>query len=576
MTTNAPADKPPNKAPQPAPQPSLRIKIDGREIPYEPGDTIIRAAHRAGIDIPHYCWHPGLSVAANCRMCLVEVLPPPGRPAMMLDILRWDPEKKDYVPDRKPKLLPACQQGCSPGLEVLSDASTHVDEARAAVQELLLLNHPVDCPICDQAGECRLQDYWLEHQRTGKRMQQEIVHKPKAVVFGPTIVYDAERCIVCTRCIRVSSELAKDPVLSIRERGNLGEVVVSPGRQLDHDYTLMTEHVCPVGALTAIDFRFKARVWFLRSAPTVCQGCATGCNAFLDYDPRTNTPHRHRPRENLDVNKYWMCDEGMLSYRRAVENRLATPLVGGEDATLDEALLAAKDQLKGHSNDPSKMAIVLSAQHSNEDNFALVTFAKTYLGAGDFFVSGRALGRGDDILMSEDKNPNTRGVMQIASTTQPRPFAELEKAVEAGRYAFVIALGSELEVEAGPARAALSKLKGLVTIAAHDGPLAKAAHIALPACSWAETDGTYVNRQGIPQKSERALRPRGDARPGWELVARLARALGYALDWKSLADVHRAMAPEAFAALAGDVRGPEAGERGQAPPAGVDKPEAMA
>ncbi len=266
------------------------IKIDGREIPFEQGDTIIRAAHRVGIDIPHYCWHPGLSVAANCRMCLVEVLPPPGRPAMELDILRWDPEKNDYVPARKPKLLPACQQGCAPGMEVLSESSQHVAEARSAVQELLLLNHPVDCPICDQAGECRLQDYWLEHQRTGKRMRQEIVHKPKAVPFGPTIVYDAERCILCTRCVRVSAELAKDPVLSTRERGNLGEIVVAPGRQLDHNYSLMTEHVCPVGALTSSDFRFKARVWFLRSARTICQAAPRGATRTSTTTRATTRP----------------------------------------------------------------------------------------------------------------------------------------------------------------------------------------------------------------------------------------------------------------------------------------------
>ena len=530
------------------------IKIDGREIPFEQGDTIIRAAHRAGIDIPHYCWHPGLSVAANCRMCLVEVLPPPGRPAMTLDILRWDPKKNDYVPDKKPKLLPSCQQTCAPGMEVLSDSSAHVSEARSAVQELLLLNHPVDCPICDQAGECRLQDYWLEHQRKGKRMREEPVHKPKAQVFGPTIVYDAERCIICTRCVRVSAELAKDPVLSVRERGNLNEIVVSPGRELDHDYTLMTEHVCPVGALTSSDFRFKARVWFLRNARTVCLGCATGCNAYLDYDPRNNTPYRHRPRENMEVNTYWMCDEGMLSYTRAVEGRLEGALVGGEDASIDDALAAAKDQLKGHGNDPSKVAIVLSAQHSNEDNFAMVTLAKTFIGAGDFFVSGRRLGRGDDILMSEDKNPNTRGVMQIASTTAPRPIAELLDAIDAGAYSYVIALGSELEVEAAAAQKTLSKLKGVVTIAAHDGPLATAAHIALPACSWAEVDGTYVNKNGIAQRSERALRPLGDARPGWELVSRLSRALGYALDYKKLSDVHRAMAREAYAPAFSDAQ----------------------
>lgn len=549
-----------NPAPTPpTPPPKLTIKIDGREIPFEKGDTIIRAAHRAGIDIPHYCWHPGLSVAANCRMCLVEVLPPPGRPAMQLDILRWDPQKNEYVPQKKPKLQPACQQECAPGMEVLSESSANVEEARSAVQELLLLNHPVDCPICDQAGECRLQDYWLEHQRTGKRMRQEPVHKPKAVVFGPTIVYDAERCIVCTRCVRVSSELAKDPVLSIRERGNLGEVVVSPGRQLDHDYTLMTEHVCPVGALTSSDFRFKARVWFLRGARTICQGCATGCNAFLDYDPRSNTPYRHRPRENMEVNRYWMCDEGMLSYKRAVEDRHTGALVGGEDASLADALGAAKEQLEGVGDDPARVAIILSAQHSIEDNFALLTLARTYIGTADFFVSGKPLGRGDAILMNEDKNPNTRGVMGLVASTAtegkpapaPRPIADLLSAIHAGKYAYAIGLGADVEVNAKEAKAALSKLRGFVLVASHDGPLARAAHVVLPAASWAEAEGTYVNHKGIAQVSEKALRPMGDARPGWSLVAELGRALGYATSWKRVADLRAAIPPELLPARAG-------------------------
>jgi NADH-quinone oxidoreductase subunit G len=540
------------------------IKIDGREIPFEPGDTVIKAAHRAGIDIPHYCWHPGLSVAANCRMCLVEVPPPPGRPALQLDILRWDAEKQDYVPARKPKLMPACQTTCAPGMEVLSEDSAHVAEARSAVQELLLLNHPVDCPICDQAGECRLQDYWLEHQRTGKRMRQEPVHKPKAVVFGPTIVYDAERCIVCTRCVRFCEEVAKDPVLDVRERGNLNEIVVAPGRQLDNNYTLMTEHVCPVGALTSRDFRFKARVWFLRSARTICQGCATGCNAYLDYDPRSNTPHRHRPRDNMEVNAYWMCDMGMLSYKRAVEGRLLTPLVGGDDASLPDALAAAKEQLGGHGDDPGRVAIVLSAQHSTEDNFALYTLGRTYIGAADFFVSGKPLGPGDDVLLSEDRNPNTRGVMRIGEGGEgaarlPRPIAELLDGIATGKYLYVIALGADLEVEPGEAQKALSRLKGVVTIAAHEGPLVKAAHVALPACSWAEVEGTYVNKKGIVQRSERALRPRGDARPAWDLVAELGRKLGYATGWKTLGELRRAMPPGTWA---GAVTGQEAAQGG--------------
>lgn len=519
------------------------IKIDGRAVDYKEGDTVIRAAHRVGIDIPHYCWHPGLSIAANCRMCLVEVLPPPGRAAMQLDVLKWDAEKKDYVVDRKPKLQPACQQACAPDMEVLSDQSPHVAQARAAVQELLLLNHPVDCPICDQAGECRLQDYWLEHGRKQKRMTQEPVHKPKGVVFGPTIVYDAERCIVCTRCVRVSEELAKDPVLSVRERGNLNEIVVSPGRELDHNYTLMTEHVCPVGALTSKDFRFKARVWFLRSSRTVCQGCATGCNAYLDYDPRNNTAYRHRPRENEQVNKYWMCDEGMLSYQWIYERRLLKARVTGEDVSGGDAIAAVKQQFGTHSVSTQRVAVVLSAEHSLEDNFVLSVLAKTFLGATELFVSGKPLGKGDGILMSDDKNPNTRGVMQVAAPLPPRPVGELVKAIEDGRYDYAICLGSSLEIDETTARNAFSRLKGSVAISAHKGPLSGLCQVALPAAVWAETDGTTVNRQGLAQRSEAALTPQGDARPAWRWVVDVAQALGYALDFKNLAAVRTAITP---------------------------------
>src|SRR5277367_6532134 len=323
------------------------FKLDGKDIPFEAGDSIIRAAWRKGIEIPHYCWHPGLSVPANCRMCLVEILPAPNQRAIMLDILEWDAAKNDYVPKQKPKLQPACQMPATAGQEVKSDTSSHVAEARHAVQELLLLNHPVDCPICDQSGECKLQDYWLEYQKTQKRRLDEPVHKPKGVVFGPTIVYDAERCVMCTRCIRFMDEVAKDPVLDMRERGNLNEIVVSPGRKLEGHYTFMTEHVCPVGALTTKDFRFKARVWFLRTVNSICQGCATGCNAHLDYDARNNKVYRYRPRDNEAVNKYWMCDDVMLTYKRAHEHRVFESKVGGRVAGSGAALEAARKLFDG-------------------------------------------------------------------------------------------------------------------------------------------------------------------------------------------------------------------------------------
>jgi NADH-quinone oxidoreductase subunit G len=512
------------------------FKLDDREIRFEAGDTIIRAAQRAGVDIPHYCWHPGLSVAANCRMCLVELAPPPGRPALLLDVLAWDPEKHAYIPQKKPKLVPACQQAAGEGMLVKSQSSEHVTRARASVQELLLLNHPVDCPICDQAGECRLQDYWLEHQHKKKRMHDEPIHKPKAVVFGPTIVYDAERCIVCTRCIRVSEELAKDPVLSLRERGNLTEVVVAPGRQLDHAYTLMTEYVCPVGALTAVDFRFKARVWFLRTVRSVCVGCATGCNSFTDFDPRVQKVQRYRPRENLAVNKYWMCDEGLLDYRRIHERRILQARVGSEPLPLEAALVKAAELLSQAV--PEKTAVVLSAEHSNEDNFALLALAKE-LGFGALYRSGRPMGQGDDILRHADKNPNSAGVLSLTKPGVPKSFGDLVDDIGRGNVKTLLVLGS---AASDVARA--NELRGvadMVVLASHEGPFAQHARVALPASTWAESTGTFVNAKGMAQESLKAITPQGDSRPAWRLLADLAKVLNKPFAWQKFSELSAAL-----------------------------------
>jgi len=393
------------------------FKLDDREIPFDKGDTIIMAAYRQGIEIPHYCWHPGLSVAANCRMCLVEIAPPPGGRAMLLDIMRWDESKKDYVVDRKPKLQPACQVQATEGMVVLSNTSKHVLDARAHVQEFLLVNHPVDCPICDQAGECKLQDYWMAHQRTGKRMRDEPVHKPKAVPFGETIVYDAERCIACTRCIRFCAEVAGDHTLDLRERGNKNEVVLSPGRTLDGDYTLMTEHVCPVGALTSSHFRFKARVWLLKETPSVCPGCATGCNMWIDVDPREQRAYRNRPRDNTSVNGYWMCDDGMMTYLREHEGRLLQARVGRDsshaDVSVESAIERAAESLKKIPR--GRLVVLLSAQASSEDNFVAAELARS-LGA-PLYLSAKGPWRGDKILRNVDQNPNRAGALAAATGT---------------------------------------------------------------------------------------------------------------------------------------------------------------
>lgn len=519
---------------------------DGRTIPFEPGETIIKAAYRQGIEVPHYCWHPGLSAPANCRMCLVEILPAPNQRAMMLDVLEWDPAINDYRPRKKPKLQPACQIPAAEGMEVLGDSSQNVRDARKGVQEFLLLNHPVDCPICDQSGECKLQDYWLEHGQYQKRMRDEPIHKPKAVRFGPSIVYDAERCVMCTRCVRFMEEVAQDPVLDMRERGNLNEIFVAPGRELEGHYTFMTEHVCPVGALTTVDFRFKARVWFLRTAKSICQGCATGCNAHLDYDPRYNKAYRYRPRDNEHVNRYWMCDEGMLTYKRAHQGRVLEPLVAGKVSTPKKALASAKTHLEGAPAE--SIAVVLSVQHSLEDNWALRELAQTFFGAKALYVTGLPGGYEDKILIHEDKNPNTRGVLELVPSV--RPFSALLDDIDAGRVTHVLALGGETPADpttgettpkASPiterTAPTLAKLHGLVVLAAHEGSLSRAAHVLLPASSWAEAAGTYVNAKGLHQVSEKALEPLGASAPAWELLAELGQALGYDTSWTKLKQI---------------------------------------
>jgi NADH-quinone oxidoreductase subunit G len=511
------------------------FKLDGKDIPFEPGESIILAAHKQGIEIPHYCWHPGLSAPANCRMCLVEILPAANQRAVMLDILEWDPAKGEYKDARKPKLQPACQFAAVDGQVVKADTSPHVHEARKAVQESLLLNHPVDCPICDQAGECKLQDYWLEYQKTGKRMRDEPVHKPKAEVFGDTIVYDGERCVMCTRCIRFMDEVAKDPVLDMRERGNLNEIFVAPGRKLEGHYTFMTEHVCPVGALTTVDFRFKARVWFLRTAASVCQGCATGCNTHLDFDPRNNKAYRYRPRDNEAVNKYWMCDEGMVTYKRAHEGRIVEAKVGGRVAGSSAALEAARKLFEGVSREG--VAVVLSAQHSLEDNWALLDLAKTSLGTKNIYVWKDPDGYEDKILIHKDKNPNTRGVTQLHP--EVRSFETLLSDIGAARTTHVIALssGGAGDAPSEDAIGTLKQLKGLIAIASHESPLTDAASVVFPAASWAEANGTYVNAQGMKQSSHKAIELLGSAKPAWEQTAILARALGYEPTWTRLKDI---------------------------------------
>ncbi len=529
------------------------FKLDGQEIPFEAGDTIIRAAWRKGVEIPHYCWHPGLSVAANCRMCLVEIK---SQRPMALPILAWDEKKKDYVESTKNKLQPACQIEVRDGMEVVSKGAA-VEQAQASVQEFLLLNHPVDCPICDQAGECKLQDYWLAHQKKLKRKTTEPVHKPKAVTFGPTIVYDAERCIMCTRCVRFCDEVVGDHVLDMRERGNKNEICLSPGRTLDHDYTLMTEHVCPVGALTSKDFRFKARVWFLRSAPSVCNGCATGCNTWVDYDPRTQQVYRLRPRDNEAVNKFWMCDSGMMSYKQFHGDRVLTGRVRQDGRTVEIPRDASLDAAARVLEKATRLAVVFSAQHGNEDNFVLRKLGIEHLGARSLYLAALSPEsvpggwKGDAILKSSDNNPNRAGATHVAGATLGTT-AQLVADVRAGRVDAILSLGWA----ASESVKDLEALSGVphVNLASNIGALTQSATVVVPVTSHAEAAGTFVNGQGIAQQFARAVQAPTGIVSAWETLVDIGKRMGRELSLTRLPEVRAAM-PATSASVASSAAG---------------------
>jgi len=527
----APAAAPPKPAgPPPPPPPPPRnpgfvtATVDGREVVVKPGTTVIEAARSVGIEIPYYCYHKRLSIAANCRMCLVEMSNAP-----------------------MGKLQPACQMPVAEGITVKTE-TPRVKEQQRAVLEFILLNHPVDCSICDQAGECKLQDYYMKHDGQPSRLDVPKVVKGKRVQLGPTVTLDQERCILCTRCVRFMREVAKAPQLGVAERGNESFITTFPGQPLDSRYAGNVVDICPVGALTATDFRFRGRVWFMSSARSICTGCARGCNTFLDY--LNDVTYRYRPRENDAVNQEWMCDDGRVSYKALNQGRVLAARVGrgpaAEAATRAAAVEAAARALDAQAK-AGKLGVLLSPLASLEDLLVAATVAKEGLGAREVFVGGRADGWQDDFLKRADQNPNRKGLELVAQALglAVRPIADLAAAVAAGTVKGIWAVGAET-----PDEVVAAKLEGaevLVVQATGDALLARRATVLLPAAPHSEMDGTFVNFEGRAQRFEMAYFPRGDSRPHWALAADLGRALGLGTAF--------AGAREAFAALGGRLGG---------------------
>jgi len=495
-----------------------KVNINGTEIEVDQGTTILRAAAEAGFDVPHFCYHPSLSRPANCRMCLVEV-------------------------EGWPKLQPGCYTAVADGMTIKTE-SDRVVKARKAVLEFILLNHPVDCPICDQAGECKLQDYYVDYDAQESRQRTEKQNKIKAYPIGPEVVYDGERCILCTRCIRFCEEITQTDELTIVERGDRAEIRAFPGRELDNAYSMCVVDLCPVGALTSRDFRFKCRVWLLTSTDSVCTGCATGCSIHLDHF--RNEIQRYRPRYNPRVNDYWMCDKGRLSYKEVHSDRVLELSVNGAEVNWYAGADAAAGKLKKSmdENGPGSVAILVTPQATCEDLYVARKFGENQLKGAKFFVGGKADGDADDFLIHRDKNPNRAGMKKVFEGATLGRFEELVGAIESGDIQALIMMGSftpggdELRARFV---AALENLSVFVYVSPHASDFSNKANVVLPSASHAEKDGTFINVKGVQQAVHQAFAPHGSALPEWKIFMRLAHAMGEPFAYTYLSEIQDEM-----------------------------------
>lgn len=499
----------------------IKVKVDGREIevPRLTADwsgkltptTMIQACELAKTDVPHYCWHPKLPVVGNCRMCLVEF----GTPAM-------GPDRKPVMnPDGTPKIAksprPAisCATPISPGMEIYTKTPA-VKQMREGVLESLLINHPLDCPICDQAGECKLQEYSVDYGQSQSRFAEAKVHKPKAVDLGPRIVLDAERCILCTRCIRFSRDIAGDDALGIVNRGSYNTIATFPGMPFDNNYTLNTVDICPVGALTSKDFRFQMRVWFLKETKSVCTSCATGCNVLVGS--REEKIFRLTPRENDAVNGPWMCDAGRLNYKWMQQaDRLKEVIADGKPSTWDAAVYQITDKLKRAAQ--GSVAIVASARQTNEELWLLAKL-KAKLGALSDSVAHT--GEADQLLVNADKLPNTNGarLTGICFTEVGSNLPQIAAGIESGKIRTLLVFGEDV-TQHGIGPELLAKLDTLIVSDVRPTATVKLAHYVLPGVPHVEKRGTFTNAKGRVQKFMKAVESPGAARPEWEVLHEL-------------------------------------------------------
>jgi NADH-quinone oxidoreductase subunit G len=493
---------------------TVRLTIDGLAVEAADKTTVLRAAEQAGLAIPHFCYHPGLDVEGSCRMCLVEI-------------------------EGLPKLELACSTAVREGM-IVRTSTERVLQARRDVLEFLLAEHPLDCPICDKAGECLLQDYYDLHGRHAGRMTEPRERRDKKVPIGRGLILDRERCVLCTRCVRFLRSVTGTGELGVFERAVRSEVGIFDGTPVDNDYSGNLVDICPVGAITAEDFRFRTRAWFLARRPSVCPHCGRGCAVFVEsvagypLAPGESRVYRVTARENRAVNGFWMCDLGREGRRDIDEGRIAVPMKKGAPApglswptVVAEAAAAIGRVPAGERGE--RIAVVLNGRLTCEELARAAALFVDGLGLRKVFFADRKPGVADGLLLTAERTPNLRGALEAGFSPRLPALDDLASA------ALVLIFGSRLaEHYAGPElERTLDAGPETYLFAAHGGPLAGLAGTAVPVFVPAEKSGTYINVEGLRQTFARAVEPSAVAASEGAILEGLAQALGL-----GIGDVH--------------------------------------
>jgi NADH-quinone oxidoreductase subunit G len=504
-----------------ADQELVTVTIDGMQVAVPKGTPIIEAAKQAGLLVPHYCYHPSLPSPAVCRMCLVEV-------------------------EKAPKLMPACVTAVAEG-QVVHVNSPAAKKAREGVLEFLLINHPLDCPICDQSGECELQDYTFQEGRPSTRYKEYAKRYNPVEDFGPDILYVPNRCILCTRCVRFMEDVADTPVLNVSERGDRAYIGIAEQQRLDHPWSGNVVDLCPVGSLLSKDFLHKARAWDLDKSASVCPGCTQGCN--ISIDTRDEVVVRIRPRPNLEVNRHFICDYGRMNYRWMNRgDRVEAPLVRDGSRHVATDWDTALDRLGQAIRGASGTAVILATGRASTESLGLVrrmldgfqVTAAVQVPLGD---EEAPLAGIPNLALRRERTPNLVGAELVGYAVQ------WAKAMEEVRAAALVLV---LDADLGPDdEAALTAAPGLVVRLATVMPETRKAELILPVTTMAEENGTYVNRDRRVQRYQQAKAQPGMARPAWWVAGEVLAGPGPDASAPATAAEAFALLGERWPALAG-------------------------